>query len=207
MNLKKILKILRLNESTISMVLGALVIVVVGLLVVNYFRNKEEGQTIPAGSTTKGEGAVSLPTTHKVEKGENLWSISEKYYKTGYNWVDIAKENNLKSANDISEGQELKIPDVKPRIAEAQEITPSPRPLATSTPKPAPTPTNEPTVKAETTASPISGDKYTVVKGDNLWNIAVRAYGDGFKWVEIAKANKLVNPNLIHSGNVFVIPR
>jgi nucleoid-associated protein YgaU len=40
-----------------------------------------------------------------------------------------------------------------------------------------------------------------------LWTIAVRAYGDGYKWTEIAKANKLVNPNLIHPGNVFVLPR
>jgi nucleoid-associated protein YgaU len=45
------------------------------------------------------------------------------------------------------------------------------------------------------------------VKGDSLWKIAVRAYGDGYKWVSIAKANKLVNPNLIHSGNVLTLPR
>ena len=53
----------------------------------------------------------------------------------------------------------------------------------------------------------ITANTYTVVRGDNLWNIAVRAYGDGFKWTEIAKANNLANPSLIHSGNVFKLPR
>ncbi len=47
---------------------------------------------------------------------------------------------------------------------------------------------------------------YQVVKGDTLWSIAIKVYGDGYRWPEIAKANKLQNPNLIHSGNIFVIP-
>ena len=50
-------------------------------------------------------------------------------------------------------------------------------------------------------------DTYTVVKGDTLWEIAVNSYGDGYKWVEIAKANNLKNPNLIHTGNVLTLPR
>jgi len=46
-----------------------------------------------------------------------------------------------------------------------------------------------------------------VVKGDNLWQIALRAYGDGYQWVKIARENKLANPDLIHSGNILKIPR
>ncbi|PIZ97158.1 MAG: lectin, partial [Candidatus Levybacteria bacterium CG_4_10_14_0_2_um_filter_35_8] len=38
-------------------------------------------------------------------------------------------------------------------------------------------------------------------------NIAVRAYGDGYRWVDIARANGLENPDLIFSGNVLKIPR
>jgi nucleoid-associated protein YgaU len=53
----------------------------------------------------------------------------------------------------------------------------------------------------------ITGNTYTVVKGDNLWDIAVRAYGDGFRWPDIARANHLANPRLIHPGNFFIIPR
>jgi nucleoid-associated protein YgaU len=53
----------------------------------------------------------------------------------------------------------------------------------------------------------ISGDSYTVMHGDNLWSIAIKAYGNGYKWTQIAKANKLTHPGTIHAGNVLQIPR
>lgn len=53
----------------------------------------------------------------------------------------------------------------------------------------------------------ITSATYEVVEGDSLWNIAVRAYGDGYKWAEIAKENNIVNPNVIHTGNVLILPR
>lgn len=49
---------------------------------------------------------------------------------------------------------------------------------------------------------------YTVKKGDCLWNIAKKVYGDGSKWPKIYNANKskIKNPNLIYPGQVFKIP-
>jgi nucleoid-associated protein YgaU len=47
---------------------------------------------------------------------------------------------------------------------------------------------------------------YTVKAGDDLWDVAVAVYKDGYRWSEIAKANNLTNPNVIHSGNVLNIP-
>src|SRR5579883_2772441 len=47
---------------------------------------------------------------------------------------------------------------------------------------------------------------YTVQKGDNLWSIAEKVYGSGYNWISISRANNLVNPGVIHSGNVLVIP-
>ena len=35
---------------------------------------------------------------------------------------------------------------------------------------------------------------YTVKKGDSLWKIAEVNYGSGYNWVDISKANKLINP-------------
>ena len=169
-DLKKFLKKIKLNEESISMVLGAIVIVIVGVLIVNYFKDKSSG-TIPATSTQTSAGE------HVVVKGETLWSIAEDSFGSGYNWVDIKSANGLKT-DTIEIGQKLTIPDVSPK-------------QPTSTKK-----------VAVVTASPITGTTYTVVKGDNLWKIAVRAYGDGYKWVAIAKANKLVNPGIIHAGNV-----
>lgn len=49
---------------------------------------------------------------------------------------------------------------------------------------------------------------YTVKKGDTLWGIAKKYYGDGAKYTRIYEANKgkIKNPNLIYPGQVFTIP-
>ena len=199
--LKSLLKIFKLNESSISTILGIFVIVVVGVLVVNYFRNLDSGTTLPSGVSVSDE--VDLPATHTVVRGETLWSISEKYYKTGYNWVDIVEENNLTSADDIAEGQTLVVPNVPARTSEVAEATPEATVVAVATPQPSATPEIAPTT---TKGGLTTSSSYTVVKGDTLWDIAVAQYGNGYKWVEIARANKLANPDLIHPGNVFVLP-
>lgn len=183
MELKELLKKIKLNESNISMVLGVLVIVVTGILVVNYFKNLKTGNLFKTG----GEAASTVNVTgkHTVAKGESLWKIAQNYYGDGYKWVEIAKANNLKDAGKIEVGQELTLPDVK----------------------------NGPVVKAEvksdttSVSGSITGATYKVVKGDSLWKISIRAYGDGFQWVKIARENKLSNPNLIHPGNLLALPR
>ena len=49
---------------------------------------------------------------------------------------------------------------------------------------------------------------YTVKKGDCLWNIAKKFYGNGSAYTKIydANTNKIANPNLIYPGQIFVIP-
>lgn len=48
---------------------------------------------------------------------------------------------------------------------------------------------------------------YEVVRGDHLWGIAEKFYGNGDRWTDIAKANNLANPSIIHSGNRLTIPK
>lgn len=175
-DLKKFLKSVKLNEENISMVLGALVVVIVGILIVNYFKDKGSAN-IPGANTETGTEKV-----HTVTKGETLWSIAENDFGSGYNWVDIKSANKLKT-DTIEVGQKLSIPDVAAK-----------KPTATKK-----------TLTA--TSQTLSGTTYVIVKGDSLWKVAVRAYGDGYKWTVIAKANGLKNPNIIHAGNVLTLPR
>lgn len=67
----------------------------------------------------------------------------------------------------------------------------------------------EPQRETNNSPAPASSQTYTVVKGDCLWNIAKRFYGDGSKYTIIYDANRDVvggNPNLIYPGQVLTIP-
>lgn len=68
-------------------------------------------------------------------------------------------------------------------------------------PKPARQTTNSPAPKVE-------NKTYTVQRGDCLWNIAKKFYGNGSQYTKIYNANtdKIKNPNLIYPGQVLVIP-
>lgn len=170
------------TESYVSLVLGIAVVLVVGVLVYNFIQNRsQKAATSPTPTTDAEKMATSTPGgNHTILAGETLWSISEKYYKTGYNWVDLVTANNLTNADDIKEGETLVIPTVTP-IMEGQ-VTSGTSAL-------------QPTIKT-----------YTVMGGDTLWDIAVAQYNNGYKWSEIAKVNTLSNPDLIFAGTVLTLP-
>lgn len=181
--LKKYLKQLSLPESYISITLGFLVVIVAGLLTYNYFSKNKTSQTPSSTVVTENkttQESTELPTSHTVVEGETLWSIAEKFYKSGYNWTTIAAENKLADANSIETGQVLSLPKADTIRPESENISAS----QTEAPK-----------------------TYTVQQGDDLWNIAVKEYADGYAWTKIASANNLVNPNLIHPGNILSLPR
>lgn len=180
---KELQKRFESTESYISLVLGIAVVLVVGVLVYNFIQNRKTQEPSSQVPETDEEKIVttSLGGNHTVVAGETLWSISEKYYKTGYNWGDIQTANNLTNADDIKEGQSLIIPVATPIMPQGQ-------------------------VTSGTSITQPAAKTYTVVRGDTLWKIATTMYNNGYKWVEIAQANKLVEPNLIHPGNVLTLP-
>lgn len=196
--LKQLLKTIKLNESMLSMLFGVVTVILIGVLVFRMYKvnkpeisQQAEQTSVPTAQVgevkveVKEDGSkvpLELPEKVTVEKGQHLWQIAEKHYGSGYNWVDIAKENNLKNPSVVAVGQELRLPKVAVKQV-------------------------EPLVVAKTGLSKIEGDNYTVVKGDNLWNICVRAYADGYKWSEVAKFNNLSRPNYIEVGQVIKLPR
>ncbi len=178
-----------LGESYVSLALGAIVVIVIAVGLIIFYRTKATTETSSTktdiSQEKKGDAkSLDLPKTYTVAPGDNLWNISEKLYKSGYNWVDVAKENSLEDPDVVFSGMVLRIPDVEPKVL---------------------------TVKAQEGQMPnenaITKDAYTVVEGDNLWEISVRAYGDGFRWVELARVNTLGNPDLIFPGNKLKITR
>lgn len=105
--LKEFFKSLRLNEQKISMLLGAVVVAVVGILIYNYFTGINRQEKL--AQSTEEQTSVKI---HKVAVGESLWQISQKYYNDGYKWTEIAKINNLTSPDLLEAGQSLSIPEL-----------------------------------------------------------------------------------------------
>lgn len=192
---------LKWGESYTGLILGIIAVVVAGVLFLYFARNSEIGKTTStndvdntkiAEEQNNKEGQTS--STYTVNAGEDLWSIAEKVYNDGHKWADIAKENKLVSPGTIHKGNVLKLPE--------KEIA------KTITPSPAEEKVAGATISSKTNVeNSITGDKYTVKSGDTLWDISVRAYGDGYKWVELAKNNNVVNPNLIFVGTVLKLKR
>ncbi len=165
------------GESYTSLFLGIIVVIILAVLI--FWFIKGNGGTDMTQSTSTEGSEIAKPTTYTVKEGDHLWSISEKMYGSGYNWIDIVSENKIENPNYITVGEELTIPDVEPiKISDNQEDVNS-----------------------------IKEDSYTVKEGDCLWTISLRAYGDAYKWTELAKANNIANPDIIDIGDVIKIPR
>jgi nucleoid-associated protein YgaU len=180
-----ILSQIKWGESYTSLFLGAVVVVVAFVLIFSLIKSRNVTKTQTSSTSTVANEQVmqnAVPKTYTVKFGDYLWSIAEKIYGSGYNWVDLADANKLENPGVLYAGTKLIVPDVKQRMITVQ---------------------NNPIENQ----NPITGTSYTVVKGDYLWSIAVRAYGDGYKWTEIAKVNDLANPSMIFSGNVLKLPR
>lgn len=185
----------RSNQSTLSLVLGGLIVLVVGVLVFNYF-NKPQPQLGPAQQTeaTTDTSPESLPGKYTVKEGDTLFLIADKYYQDGYKYTEIAKANNLTNADNIEKDQVLEIPRLG---VETNAVPVGEKETALGT------------GGGNTTiwGPKIEGDTYTVTEGDWLSTIAARAYGDIYSFDKIAKANDISNPNLIEPGTILKLPR
>jgi LysM repeat protein len=196
------------RQSYLNLGLGILVVLVLGLLVFNYFKSNQDN-LMTAQQTTQSEQPTanpvvpdvatdSLPGKYTVKQGDTLFTIAQKYYNDGYKFDSIMTENKM-SSDAIEVGQVLQIPKL---VAQAN---PSPSPQVQ-----APNPDNLGTggaINQTAWGEKINGDTYTVQAGDWLSTIAGRAYGDIYSFEKIAKANNLTDPNVIEPGTVLKIPR
>lgn len=189
-------------QSKISMVLGALIVIIIGILVFNYF-NRDNASLGPAQQANKQEAGQDvkpdkLPGKYTVKEGDTLFTIAENYYKDGFKYTEIAKANNLSNPDQLETGSSLEIPKLETQQAQA-----SPEPSASPEEEALGTGGGNTTIWGPN----IEGNKYTVQEGDWLSTISARAYGDIFSFEKIAKANNITNPDQIEPGQVLTIPR
>jgi nucleoid-associated protein YgaU len=216
----QVVQYIRDRQSTLASGLAALLIIVAGFLVFNYFSglNKTKAPSIPPESSqtsqlngnptlpvntgqptqapaSLGTSTLQLPTTYTVVRGDSLSAIAQKYYGDASKWTEIAKANNLANPQVIHAGNALTVPQ-----------------LASSTQaSAAQTASSGASVGGTSAVSSKIGNTYTVRLGDTLWSIAQKAYGSGYEWYRIDQANAPIPRNalgkpLISPGQNLKIP-
>jgi nucleoid-associated protein YgaU len=199
-------KLMQSSDSYKSLIYGIVTVVVLFVVIALGIRTLQQNkaQIDDEALMTQNNQAKTTASDDKnsytVVEGDTLWGIAEKSYNDGFKWNEIAKANNIQDTTSLEKGMKLTIPKIPSSSNEVAQTTPT---VPTEMSQHA-----EMQDQAMTSGmSKIDGQNYTVVHGDNLWDIAVRAYGDGYRWVDVAKANNLSNPGLIFSGNILTLPR
>jgi len=102
--------------------------------------------------------------------------------------------------------KEEELPAIDPAELEAAAPPPEPRPAFTGTPA---VEIETPVAPPPVPATPVGGGTtYTMQKGDTLYSLARRFYGDGKLWTKIADANKdkIRDVTSIPVGTVLTMP-
>lgn len=155
----------------------------------------------------------AMDTFYTVIRGDTLSGIAQRFYGDATKFPIIAQANGIADPDRIFAGQVLRIPDITPP-------DPGPDPDPQEPPDPVAFRLLRPAdlLNVQCTAigcrvvtdGPVPTEplaRHTVVKDDNLWNLAVHYYGDGRLYRLIAEANHIPNPSLIFPGTVLSIPR
>lgn len=202
------------NQSKLSLILGALIVLVLGILIFNFFNRPKPDITTSEQSETQQQEDVSvenLPGKYTVKEDDTLFAIAEKYYQDGYRYVEIARANNLDNPNNVEVGRVLEIPKLENPSPSPEADKENPTITETPTPTPNPSPTTQNSELGDPTDTEwgpaITGTSYTVQEGDWLSKIATRAYGDMMAYERIAQANNIPNPDFIEPGMTLTIPR
>lgn len=189
---------LNLDQSAVSLALGAIVVVVIGVLVFNYFSRLNRPATPLAPSPQTSALTSQVPSKHVVEAGETLGVIAQKYYGSPDQWTrlcDVNKDALQGNCDRIPVGIELTVP--QPEVAGIFSFA-SPVPFPTAPPEMSPIPSVMPV-----TGTVDNADTYTTVRGDTLCGVLIRFQGNCASLDQIARCNNISNPNLIHADNVL----
>lgn len=155
------------NQSYLNLILGGLIIVVLAVLVYNYFNrpssNLEDTQITEPPAQVGDVLKENLPGEYTIKEGDTLFTIAQKYYDDGYKYTDIVKANNMQNENAIEVGQKIIIPapadaSASPMASAAPEasVAASASPMASIAPSLAPSmmPTASPAMQQTNQVAP-----------------------------------------------------
>jgi nucleoid-associated protein YgaU len=181
MNKKSNNKLIKTSEELISMIMGLIIVVVIAFLIVNLIERTKGDINIP--------GLLNIKQSE--EEAEEQVELDEKEVyevKAGDNLWGIALEEYGDGFmwTKIAEENNLKTPGI---LLVGQKI-------------------KLPKLEVEKEEVMVDAGQYTVVKGDSLWKISVKVYGDGYAWSKVWEANRdqIANPDLIEIGMVLKMP-
>lgn len=170
-------------------------------ILTNMMNDMREGMSAIMGGNGVGiMGTENLtPEDLKELLGDNMIDISNIWLEISDQLKELDSINNNLgdlNAKDQNGYQLGNLPfrddaNAKPPTTSQNNVSPN----LTEPKKPAPKPNN-------------NGVKgyHTVVRGDTLWDLAKKYYGDYYKWTKIQKANGNINPYTLPIGKKLVIP-
>lgn len=163
-------------------------------------KTSKAGEAAPAPTTTGNSNFLKGMDVVEKPELEPEWGgfVKERYpnWRQHY-WVDRGQWGNrgyLVGRPTASDEPVVEVPPVTP-LPPVSTVPPEPLTIVESAPP-----------KIETPEKPT---KYIVKKGDSLWKISGRVYGNPLKWPRIYHDNKdkIKNPNRIYPGQVLSIPQ
>jgi nucleoid-associated protein YgaU len=158
----------------------------------------------PTAIITPPATTIAVIKKYTVASGDNLSTIALKSYgaEEGNRLVNINKIFNankdiLDSPDDVRIGQKLIIPPLN--MPQFELVTMPVKPSVSAFEK-VKTALNNITAKIEL-------PRYTTRDGDSLWSIAASKLGDGNRYHEIVKLNKLEDEDTVGVGITLKLPK
>ncbi len=162
-----------------------------------------------AGCATTGEEGMSAAEQAIADAK----AANAQAKKVGFEWRDTGKmiKNAEKALADGDDAKAIKLAnqaEQQAKDAQAQAATENQRFLDKMS---ADERSAHEAAMAGSAGMGMGADSYSVVRGDNLWNISGKSsiYGDSYQWPLIYKANRsqIKDPDLIFPGQNFAIDR
>lgn len=168
---------LSLREKFPSFLLGLFIVVFFSLSIL-----KKIGVKVDTAKVSENKNiSFDSVRTYTVKSGDDLWSIAEKMYGSGFNALDIAKTNRLSEPFTLVENQILIIPSIAPKKPTQGDIT-------------------------EKAAQTQRITEYVVLQGEYLWQIAEKIYGDGNQMSKLIEGNNIPYPYNVEEGQKLLVP-